>query len=101
MARTGRKKTATKRRAKKAPPSQLPAQNPAAVDSSPAEIPAVPVPAWRLVTREQLATLMGVHPDTVTDNVRRGMPMVSKGGHGKEGAYDAVACLDWQRSQLG
>jgi P27 family predicted phage terminase small subunit len=56
---------------------------------------------WAVVTREQLATLMGVHPDTVTDNVRRGMPVLLRGGHGKEGAYDAVACLDWQRSKIG
>lgn len=58
-------------------------------------------PGWQTVTREQLARLMGVHPDTVTDNVRRGMPIVRRGGHGQEGAYDAVACLEWQRSQLG
>src|ERR1043165_8937740 len=59
------------------------------------------LPAWRVVTREQLAAAMGIHPDTVTDNVRHGMPILRRGGAGKEGAYDLVACLAWQREQLG
>jgi hypothetical protein len=57
--------------------------------------------AWRFVTRPQLAELMGVHPDTVTDYARTGMPVVTRGGRGKESSYDAVACLDWWRSQQG
>jgi phage terminase Nu1 subunit (DNA packaging protein) len=53
------------------------------------------------VNRQQLAELMGVHPDTVTDYARSGMPVIARGGAGREGVYDAVACLDWWRSQQG
>lgn len=61
-----------------------------------------PLPdAWRLVQRQQLAEMMGVHPDTVTDYARGGMPVVTRGGRGKESAYDSVLCLAWQRQQMG
>lgn len=56
---------------------------------------------WKLVNRQQLGLLMGVHPDTVTDYVREGMPVVTRGGRGRESSYDAVACLDWQRLKAG
>lgn len=94
MAKRSRK---TKKKAAKTKPTTLRAPSPPT--SADADLGSLP--GWRVVTREQLAVLMGVHPDTVTDNVRRGMPIVRRGGHGQEGAYDAVACLDWQRSQLG
>ena len=54
-----------------------------------------------MVNRVQLAELMGVHPDTITDNTRLGMPVVTVGGHGKESEYDAVACLAWFREREG
>lgn len=60
-----------------------------------------PEKAWNIVTRQMLASLLGVHPDTVSDFVAGGMPILARGGHGKEGSYDAIACLDWQRQQLG
>lgn len=53
------------------------------------------------VNRPQLARLLGVHPDTVTDYVRKGMPTITTGGHGRESAYDAFACLDWWRQGQG
>jgi hypothetical protein len=56
---------------------------------------------WSIVTRQQLGALMGVHPDTVTDYVRAGMPVVTRGGRGKESEYDALKCLAWWREQLG
>lgn len=56
---------------------------------------------WPLVTRQQLGALMGVHPDTVTDYVREGMPVVTRGGRGKESEYDSVKCLAWWREKLG
>lgn len=59
------------------------------------------MPRWRRVNRVQLGELLGVHPDTVTDYVRQGMPMVTAGGAGREGVYDAVACLTWWRSRQG
>jgi hypothetical protein len=59
-----------------------------------------PVP-WHHVGRQQLADLMGVHPDSVTDFTKQGMPVIVKGGHGKESVYDAVECLAWWRKRQG
>lgn len=59
------------------------------------------VGAWRNVNRVQLAALFGVHEDTVTEYARNGMPMLARGGAGKEGSYDAVACLNWWRQHFG
>lgn len=56
---------------------------------------------WRHVDRIQLALLIGVHPDTVTDFTRQGMPIVKRGGQGRGSVYDAVACLAWWREHQG
>jgi phage terminase Nu1 subunit (DNA packaging protein) len=56
---------------------------------------------WEVVNRIQLAKLMGVHPDTVSDYSRSGMPVITRGGAGRESAYDAIECLGWWRSQQG
>lgn len=68
---------------------------------APADSAPPPLTTWRTVNRVQLAELMGVHPDTVTDNTKLGMPVVTVGGRGKESEYDAVACLAWQRAREG
>ena len=60
-----------------------------------------PVDSWRVVDRLQLAKLIGVHPDTISDYTRLGMPVIAKGGGGKKSAYDAVDCLKWWRTQQG
>lgn len=57
--------------------------------------------SWRIVNRQQLAVLMGVHTDTVTHWAKEGMPVKNAGGRGKESEYDAVECLDWQRQRIG
>lgn len=57
--------------------------------------------SWQHVNRIQLGLLLGVHPDTVTDYIRQGMPVVTAGGRGKESVYDAIACLDWWRQRQG
>lgn len=57
--------------------------------------------AWRTTNRIQLAELLGVHQDTVTEYAREGMPVLRRGGAGKEGAYDAVDCLSWWRERQG
>ncbi len=63
---------------------------------------ATPALAWKpVVTRQQLAALMGVHPDRVSHYTRDGMPVLNRGGHGRESAYDAVECLAWLRLQGG
>jgi hypothetical protein len=57
--------------------------------------------AWRRINRVQLAALLGVHADTITDFARDGMPVLVAGGRGKESAYDAVDCLEWWRARQG
>jgi hypothetical protein len=57
--------------------------------------------AWRRVGRLQLAELIGVHPDTVSDYTRGGMPTITRGGAGQESVYDAVESLAWWRAQQG
>lgn len=42
-----------------------------------------------------------MHPDTVTDFAKQGMPVITRGGAGKESAYDAVECLAWWRERQG
>lgn len=64
-----------------------------------AETPAAS--GWPIVNRVQLAALIGVHLDTVTEYARLGMPVVDRGGRGKESGYDAVRCLAWWREQRG
>lgn len=54
-----------------------------------------------IVNRDQLAALLGVHQDTITEYARNGMPMLARGGYGREGAYDAVDCVAWWRSKQG
>lgn len=68
--------------------------------SKPPPPPAEPL-KFPMVDRQQLADLMGVHPDTVTDFTRKGMPVASTGGHGVRSSYDAVACLAWWRQGQG
>lgn len=69
------------------------------------ETPQPPAPPeaklWQILSRQQLAGLMGVHADTVTDYVREGMPVVTRGGRGKESEYDALKCMAWWREQQG
>lgn len=79
------------------------ARRPRVAPSSPPAPPVVPedLTTWRRVNRVQLGELMGVHPDTVTDRVRQGMPIITAGGAGREGVYDAVECLAWQRQREG
>lgn len=59
------------------------------------------IEAWRRLNRVQLSDCMGVHPDTITDYAKQGMPVVSRGGRGRESAYDAVECLAWWRERQG
>jgi len=53
--------------------------------------------AWRYVDRDQVAELLGVHPDSISDYTREGMPVVERGGRGMKSTYDSVACLTWWR----
>lgn len=60
-----------------------------------------PIKQWQHVNRLQLAKLLGVHPDTVSDYSRDGMPVITRGGRGRESNYDAIECLEWWRQRLG
>jgi hypothetical protein len=59
------------------------------------------VTQWQHVDRLQLAELIGVHPDTISDYTRSGMPVITRGGRGRVSKYDAVECLEWWRNQQG
>lgn len=75
-------------------------QSPAAGGSpdAPAQPPVPPDPhAWRVIDRDQLAELLGVHPDSISDFTREGMPVETRGGRGAKSVYDAVRCLAWWR----
>jgi hypothetical protein len=95
------KAASTSRKKPKVGAKKRPGKAAAPAPAPPPAEPAVAVTAWRQVNRQQLAELMGVHPDTVTDYARGGMPVIARGGAGRKGVYDAVACLDWWRSQQG
>lgn len=69
-------------------------------DETPEE-PKAPVPKWRLVNRVELAELIGVHPETITNYARQGMPCHAVGKRGQESTYDSVACLKWWRQEHG
>lgn len=61
----------------------------------------VDVDAWKRINRLQLAALLGVHPDTISDYVRQGLPCLDSGGRGRESVYDAVDALAWWRERQG
>lgn len=92
-----RKKSPPKKKASRKPPSK---KKPARKKSQRRK--AAPKPVVKLtVDRIQLADLLGVHPDTVSDYSRSGMPVITRGGAGKRSAYDAVECLAWWRERQG
>lgn len=106
VAKGSTKKAVTK---KKPPPRSAarsrdaakPSTPPPAAPASAASLPTVDQNAWRFVNRSQIAELLGTHPDTISDYTRDGMPVIERGGHGKESTYDSVACMNWWRQQQG
>lgn len=55
-----------------------------------------------VVTRQQLADLIGINADTIWRMVNEGMPFIKKGGSGRgdQSQFDAVECLTWWRDRL-
>lgn len=95
-ARGSRKREAAK------PKADVPKPKPAGKRQQFGAAPAsVSAGALASVNRVELAELMGVHQDTISDYVRQGMPVIERGGHGKEGAYNPSACFTWLRSRRG
>lgn len=39
-----------------------------------------------------------MHPETVSDYTREGMPVLARGGHGVKSTYDLVSCTTWWRN---
>ncbi len=51
-----------------------------------------------IVSRHQLAAILGVHPDRISEYSSAGLPIVHRGGRGRgPSMYDAVACSEWVR----
>lgn len=55
-----------------------------------------------IVTRHQLAAILGVHPDRVSEYGQAGLPVLHRGGVGgsqeqRRSRYDAIACAQWVR----
>lgn len=98
-ARTAKPRKGTSKRLPSHPRAQRSVPPPVA--ATPQTVEAEDPTAWRLVNRAQIAELLGIHPDTISDYTRDGMPVTERGGHGRESVYDAVACLNWWRQQQG
>jgi phage terminase Nu1 subunit (DNA packaging protein) len=67
---------------------------------------AAPVPAATgnpvIVDRQQLAQILGVHPDRLSEYTHAGMPVLHRGGlggdaHSRRNRYDAIASSQWVR----
>jgi phage terminase Nu1 subunit (DNA packaging protein) len=67
-----------------------------------AETPPATGPAVVEVSRHQLAAILGVHPDRVSEYGQAGLPVLHRGGAGgsaesRRSRYDAIACAQWVR----
>ncbi len=55
-----------------------------------------------VVSRQQLASILGVHPDRISEYTAAGLPVLHRGGVGggleRRSQYDAVACAQWVRA---
>lgn len=54
-----------------------------------------------IVNREQLAELMGVHPDTIHEWQRAGMPVIARGRRGRASKFNGPACVAWWNERRG
>lgn len=52
--------------------------------------------AASLVTRQELAQLLGVNPRTVAKLLEEGMPVARRGRGGRPSLYDPAKCLEWK-----
>ncbi|MGH7392419.1 MAG: hypothetical protein ACREM3_23630 [Candidatus Rokuibacteriota bacterium] len=55
-----------------------------------------------MVDRHQLAAILGVHPDRISEYTHAGMPVVRRGGAGgaperRQSLYEAIECARWVR----
>jgi phage terminase Nu1 subunit (DNA packaging protein) len=50
-------------------------------------------------TRNGLARLLGMSPDTIMKNTAAGMPYVQKGGPGRPWLFDSTAAVAWIRNE--
>lgn len=59
-------------------------------------------PGAVVVSRHQLAGILGCHPDRISEYSHAGMPVLHQGGAGgdvqsRRNRYDAIACAQWVR----
>lgn len=100
MAKSKRKATkskAPKTGAKRAARSRSNAAAAAADAVEPTDRLSPPKASWLVVDRMQLMEILGQSDGTISDWLKHGMPALERGGHGKPGKYDAIACLQWYR----
>lgn len=51
-----------------------------------------------IVSRHQLAAILGVNPDRISEYTAAGLPLIHRGGRGQGASrYDAIACAQWVR----
>ena len=66
------------------------------------ESEAAPTGKAVIVNRHQLALILGVHPDRVSEYGQAGLPVLHRGGVGgseesRRNRYDAISCAQWVR----
>lgn len=98
MAKARRKAAGGKKRGKAAGKGDTPKTAPAPPSSSRLSPPGA---SWLVVNRLELEQLLGCNDSTISDYLKAGMPAIERGGHGKPGVYDGIACLDWYRANRG
>lgn len=60
----------------------------------------MPRRSGQTVNRADLAAIFGVVPNTVTEWVRKGCPVLSRGSHGREYQFDTAAVIKWRMDGL-
>lgn len=53
----------------------------------------------KLLSRRDLATVMSVHPDTITGWHDAGLPIAVRGGRGRQALYDPAAVRAWKAAR--
>jgi phage terminase Nu1 subunit (DNA packaging protein) len=60
----------------------------------------MPKRSGQTVNRADMAAIIGVVPNTITEWVRRGCPVLERGSHGREYQFDTAAVIQWRMDCL-
>lgn len=60
----------------------------------------MPKRSGQIVNRADMAAIIGVVPNTITEWVRRGCPVLERGSHGREYQFDTAAVIQWRMDCL-